>query len=1064
MPGPQQPWDAIIEKIVRIVQDTPQQQGAHEAFEALYSDPSQPLHVRAYALWGMQALDDMDASHGPVTYHVAANDERASDENAGGRDDPFRTIQRAAMCARAGDTVVIHQGEYRECVRPFGGGRDYGAMITYQAAEDARPVIKAMDVWQPVWQKEDTGCWSAGYTPLSWDKPGGGPQERCEQVFVDGGLLQHVETKDAFRARPQTMWIDDDTSRIWIHLPEGRDPAHAVIERSVRAQCFTPAVRGLGYIRVRGLHMQGGAAHKWHGANWHEINHMSVLSVEGGHHWILEDNVMEWGNAQGLELAIGGFAEPMKKLPIVTIPLAQRELKIHRLEGVQLGGTIARRNTIRYNGIAGIVGIGGANELVIEDNCVYGNNRKHHHRTCEEAGIKIHSMRNGRISGNTIADNDCHGIWIDCRCAHNRISGNILKNNTSHAIFHEISDGPLLVDNNVIIDTSREHRTTGFYTHDGNNAVVTQNYIHGCLVGVRIRALFHRMQDDRHTTTNNNVIINNVFSGCREAAISLMPEVPRCEGNRSEGNIFWDHGRMPYNRVENSSDVGVKWERTETGAALGVRGGGNLPLSVFDWQRLWHMDRDGLILHPELVFDTLEPDGIRDTLRHIWTVRGFRLDGLIDIDTVAPVSAVEMAAYIHPDLYNGARMVRTFWYAPAAGLSVLHTPTHCYELQWNGNDITSTQIDRSPFAHEPAEAPVRMASMAPGDETRVWPGESWRLQFTQLEVDTSQQPWSVRAGQQIQPGTHALILTQQDAWCRVEVPVAKALTIDAVSAHRDERGTNSVRVSLTNHSLAPLEKGEVRVRMGDDDNAHPVSLGANSQKTVDVHVSCNTAAPAEVEARFGAVTATSRALLSFAVAYRDVQVEEAPRYEMDDFPGGLYPEGADAFVFYMERLHAGWRASCNQRGLVVQVEVDHTYHIASRRDMEGIHTGDGVKIGIKGSTGDKMAVIGMALLSETGEQTYGFCKSANEEKYPVGRFPSMDATIVRQGTRTTYRALITWDMINLAQAPAPGSRLPFSVFVSCRDPDYKYGLQWFYGIKYDAREGDEAHMGRLWIA
>ena len=54
-------------------------------------------------------------------------------------------------------------------------------------------------------------------------------------------------------------------------------------------------------------------------------------------------------------------------------------------------------------------------------------------------------------------------------------------------------------------------------------------------------------------------------------------------------------------------------------------------------------------------------------------------------------------------------------------------------------------------------------------------------------------------------------------------------------------------------------------------------------------------------------------------------------------------------------------------------------------------------------------------------------------------------------------------MINLQGPPKAGSSIPFSVTVFCKDPDMSYGLQWFFGIVYDSREGDEAWMGRLWF-
>ena len=52
-------------------------------------------------------------------YYVSKN---GSDFNSGAEDQPFKTIQRAADMAVAGNTVVVHEGIYREWVKPRNGG------------------------------------------------------------------------------------------------------------------------------------------------------------------------------------------------------------------------------------------------------------------------------------------------------------------------------------------------------------------------------------------------------------------------------------------------------------------------------------------------------------------------------------------------------------------------------------------------------------------------------------------------------------------------------------------------------------------------------------------------------------------------------------------------------------------------------------------------------------------------------------------------------------------------------------------------------------------------------
>jgi hypothetical protein len=77
--------------------------------------------------------------------HVCAK--CGSDETGdGSASAPFRTINRAAAIATAGTRVLIHAGEYRECVRAAYGGEGPERMVSYEAAGDGEVVIKATEV------------------------------------------------------------------------------------------------------------------------------------------------------------------------------------------------------------------------------------------------------------------------------------------------------------------------------------------------------------------------------------------------------------------------------------------------------------------------------------------------------------------------------------------------------------------------------------------------------------------------------------------------------------------------------------------------------------------------------------------------------------------------------------------------------------------------------------------------------------------------------------------------------------------------------------------------------
>src|SRR5688500_6549603 len=111
-----------------------------------------------------------------ATYYVSPS---GADANPGSLAAPFRTIQRAANAAQAGDVVTVRAGVYRETVRPPRSGTA-AAPITFQAYPGEQVTVSGADV---------VGGWSAhgGFVykaRQSWDLGFGN-----NQVFVDGRMM-----------------------------------------------------------------------------------------------------------------------------------------------------------------------------------------------------------------------------------------------------------------------------------------------------------------------------------------------------------------------------------------------------------------------------------------------------------------------------------------------------------------------------------------------------------------------------------------------------------------------------------------------------------------------------------------------------------------------------------------------------------------------------------------------------------------------------------------------------------------------------------------------------------
>ena len=92
----------------------------------------------------------------PAVLHVATT---GSDSWEGAPDRPLRTINRAAQLAQAGDTVLVHEGVYREWVRPRRGGSSDARRITYAAAPGEQVVIKGSEQVTG-WESVDGGVWT----------------------------------------------------------------------------------------------------------------------------------------------------------------------------------------------------------------------------------------------------------------------------------------------------------------------------------------------------------------------------------------------------------------------------------------------------------------------------------------------------------------------------------------------------------------------------------------------------------------------------------------------------------------------------------------------------------------------------------------------------------------------------------------------------------------------------------------------------------------------------------------------------------------------------------------
>ena len=394
--------------------------------------------------------------------HVSASDPAASDDNDGSAAHPFRTIGRAAAEAQPGDRVLIHAGLYRECVRPARGGTDPEHMISYEAFGDGEVIVSASEQvtefipsegWmlfrgpEPV-EKGNPRVWEhdldpdmfRGYNPfcavnilhdrlfIEYDKTDMTPYlNRRGCVFCDGKPLKQVPLYNGMAAEENTYWVEANGQKVHFRLPGDADPRDHKIEITVREQCFAPAIPFLNYIRVKGITFA-------HAATGAPVPQRGAVSAYRGHHWIIEDCVVDWSNGVGIDVGNECWHHT------------------HRPDEV-IGCSVIRGCTIRNAGVCGIAGLF-AVRMLIENNVIEGTGWQRMELSWEAGGIKLHNSVDALIRNNVFRNTlRADHLWLDCGNENNRITGNLFINGIEQreAIFIECTrDGVNLIDNNII--------------------------------------------------------------------------------------------------------------------------------------------------------------------------------------------------------------------------------------------------------------------------------------------------------------------------------------------------------------------------------------------------------------------------------------------------------------------------------------------------------------------------------------------------------------------------------------------------------------------------------------
>ncbi len=414
-------------------------------------------------------------------YHVSPN---GLDSNKGSKSNPFNTISAAAHIAQPGDTIIVHDGTYRERVNPPRGGTSDDKRIVYQAAPGEKVVIKGSEVVTG-WEKVQNDTWEivlpnsffGSHNPYKievhgdWFNPLGGNNRvyHTGSVYLNGHWLSEAASKEQV-LKPEgntPLWFGEvDDERTTIHAQfKGVDPNAQTVEINVREAVFYPEKPGMNYITVRGFTMEH-AAPNWAPPTAEQVGLIGSHWSKG---WVIESNTIRYSICTGITLGkYGDEWDNRAQSAKGYVGTINRALK-NGWSKQNIGHHVVRDNHISHCEQAGIVGSMGAIFSTVTGNTIHEINMRGLFGGAEMSGIKFHGAIDAVISHNHIYRCGGHGggIWLDWMAQGTRVTRNLLHDNNKD-LFMEVNHGPFLIDHNLFMSRNslRDWSQGGAYVHN----------------------------------------------------------------------------------------------------------------------------------------------------------------------------------------------------------------------------------------------------------------------------------------------------------------------------------------------------------------------------------------------------------------------------------------------------------------------------------------------------------------------------------------------------------------------------------------------------------------------
>lgn len=423
---------------------------------------------------------------------------KAARQGDGSKERPFKHINDAAKIARAGDEVLVYPGVYREYVDPVNAGTE-DARIIYRSVEPLGATISGAEVakgWKPYEKttymlEVDNGVFN-GYNPYALAVEGDWyftPKDEATGELIDmhrgavylndRQMYEALSLEDCVEGKPfEKSWepqyanlkwfsvVGEKTTTIYANF-QGKDPNQEKVEINVRRNCFMPSKKGVGFITLSGFVVEKAATNWAPPAAFQD----GMIGAHWSKGWIIED--CDISNSKCCGISFGNYHQTEKgndnyftRKHVKSPTQMERDaVCIAQYDGwtkETVGSHIVRRCNIHDCGQAGIVGRMGCVFSLIEDNHIHHINNMQQLTGAEMGGIKFHAAIDVVFRRNHI--HHCTmGIWTDWQAQGTRFTQNLMHDNQEpefikrdansmcQDIFVEVSHGPTLIDNNILL-------------------------------------------------------------------------------------------------------------------------------------------------------------------------------------------------------------------------------------------------------------------------------------------------------------------------------------------------------------------------------------------------------------------------------------------------------------------------------------------------------------------------------------------------------------------------------------------------------------------------------------